>query len=327
MGKAITNQAKQLIEALVDPETKAKMLSIPPSELIIDQTKLLGSGQASDVFEGIWRQKSIAIKIPRDRDAVTKVLTELTVFREIDQHPNIVEVYGYFHFQDKLCVVLELCDSQSKSFHYADRSQFLNLKPDLENKVKSGDLSIADKFSIAMGVAAGVAHLHNSKRQVVHRDLKPSNILLTKPGLLMTPKIADFDYSRFLASSTAQSYSVPTIAYAAPESIGRKDNQKLFSVKSDTWAYGATLFFLLTKQTPFGPQTGNLTQKRMEKKAKINFDLLEQLPKDPFTRLLVEIVVKCLKDEPNDRPNFDQICSQYKAFFDDFLTCNDNNDL
>jgi hypothetical protein len=102
-------------KCFVDPQTKAEMLNIPPSELIIDKGKKLGSGQASDVFAGIWRQKPVAIKIPQDRTAEKKLIAELTVLREIDQHPNIVEIYGYFHYQKKLCVALELCDNQSMS--------------------------------------------------------------------------------------------------------------------------------------------------------------------------------------------------------------------
>jgi tRNA A-37 threonylcarbamoyl transferase component Bud32 len=293
-------------KCFVDPQTKAEMLNIPPSELIIDKGKKLGSGQASDVFAGIWRQKPVAIKIPQDRTAEKKLIAELTVLREIDQHPNIVEIYGYFHYQKKLCVALELCDNQN-----------------LESKVKREDLSLADKFSIAMGIAAGVAHLHNATpgRQVIHRDLKPSNILLTKPGMQVIPKIADFDYSRLLVSQSAQTYSMPTIAYAAPESVGKE--KKEFSVKSDSWAYGATLFFLLTKEQPFAPQA-SLTQKRQKNEVKVNFELLDKLPKDPFTKLLVDITVNCLENEPENRPNFDQICTRFQEFFNGFVPWNNN---
>eukprot|EP00029_Vermamoeba_vermiformis_P013896 TRINITY_DN884_c0_g1_i1.p1 TRINITY_DN884_c0_g1~~TRINITY_DN884_c0_g1_i1.p1 ORF type:complete len:607 (-),score=52.18 TRINITY_DN884_c0_g1_i1:79-1899(-) len=303
----ITSSNKNTIKPVLVEATKSKMLRIT-DPVIIDKTKKLGEGTGCEVFEGIWRQKRVAIKIPKDSD-ISKLMKELTVFSEVDPHPNIVEVYGYFEYKDRIHVVLELC----------------NL-PNLEELTKQG-LSISDKFSIAMGIAAGMLHLHHSKRQVIHRDLKPKNILVTKSGSHLIPKIADFDHSRLLSSPAGVTYTTTTTSYAAPEQLALSANsRKEYSVKSDAWAYGATLFYLLTGQPPFKFQNLNaLKTQRLNKQVTINFDLLDKLPIDPFTALMVDITRKCLQDEADKRPTFDKIDMEFQDFFNKFYPHGNNN--
>lgn len=50
------------------------------------------------------------------------------------------------------------------------------------------------RYSICMGVARGLAYLHEESRlRIVHRDVKASNILLDSD---LTPKISDFGLAK-----------------------------------------------------------------------------------------------------------------------------------
>lgn len=122
-ANAVPAPVNKIIKPQIVQEEKSSMLRIPATELNMDNKKKLGSGQASEVFEGTWRQKRVAVKIPRDSDASTKVIKELTVLMELEPHPNIVEVYGYFELDKKICVVLELCNGSST--YYLSIASFL----------------------------------------------------------------------------------------------------------------------------------------------------------------------------------------------------------
>jgi len=105
---------------------------------------------------------------------------------------------------------------------------------------------------LAMQVAKALAHAH--EHHVVHRDIKPSNIMLAFDG---TPKIIDFGVAVSTDDAddrlTAAGTFVGTRDYAAPEQLrGEPGN---IGPWTDTYGLGATLFEMLTMQTPFATLT------------------------------------------------------------------------
>lgn len=69
--------------------------------------------------------------------------------------------------------------------------------PFLEDKNKRQFVSWNERFQIILGIAEGLAYLHEgSKAKIIHRDIKNSNILVDEQ---LIPKIADFGLARRFA--------------------------------------------------------------------------------------------------------------------------------
>jgi tetratricopeptide (TPR) repeat protein len=79
----------------------------------------------------------------------------------------------------------------------------------------------------------------------LHRDIKPSNIIVTRDGRAV---LIDFGAARaFAAGQTRVRTIAPTSAYAAPEQYWASGR---FDARTDIYALGATLYYLVTGTPP-----------------------------------------------------------------------------
>ncbi|MED6105969.1 hypothetical protein PIB30_116675 [Stylosanthes scabra] len=107
------------------------------------------------------------------------------------------------------------------------------------------------RLKIALGVAEGLAYLHNDcVPAILHRDVKALNILL---GDRYEPCLADFGFARFLEEDHP-SFSVnPQFAgsygYIAPE----YGCMLKITEKSDVYSFGVVLLEILTGKRPVDP--------------------------------------------------------------------------
>jgi serine/threonine protein kinase len=110
-------------------------------------------------------------------------------------HPNIIEFYTCFMYQNKIGIVMELADGGN-----------------LLRKTKEV-LSEYEILIILVQILNGLQYLH--ARHIVHLDLKPENILLTKDNEI---KICDFGLSKFLEQSIVSHLTFAgTTHYISPE--------------------------------------------------------------------------------------------------------------
>lgn len=86
--------------------------------------------------------------------------------------------------------------------------------------------------------------LHESLgKPVIHRDIKPSNIMVTWDNVYLI----DLGIARsFFEGATADTRQFGTRSYAPPEQFGYKQTD----VRSDVYALGMLLYFMLTGETP-----------------------------------------------------------------------------
>ena len=97
-------------------------------------------------------------------------------------------------------------------------------------------------------LADALTFLHNQDPPILHRDIKPSNMKITPSDLL---KLVDFGLVKLLAPEDMTITILQgrgTALYTPLEQYGGDTGHT--GVQSDVYAFGATLYHLLTNQPP-----------------------------------------------------------------------------
>ncbi|KAG2431494.1 hypothetical protein HXX76_009508 [Chlamydomonas incerta] len=148
----------------------------------------LGKGSYGRVQEGRYRGQRVAVKQALDlhdglslppAKLVASFLQEVEVMGRC-QHPNICTLLAACLAPPKLCLVMEMMDTNLEALLYGGPPGQLLPLPKL--------------LHIAIQVAQGLEYLHPT---VYHRDLKPANVLVSNPES-DTPvvKLTDFGISK-----------------------------------------------------------------------------------------------------------------------------------
>ncbi|XP_022749398.1 probable LRR receptor-like serine/threonine-protein kinase At1g56130 isoform X3 [Durio zibethinus] len=181
----------------------------------------LGEGGFGPVYKGrLDDERVIAVKqlSVASRQGKSQFVTEIATISAV-QHRNLVKLYGCCIEADQRLLVYEYLENKS-----LDQALF----------GKNLNLSWSTRYDICMGVARGLAYLHEESRvRIVHRDVKSSNILLDSD---LTPKISDFGLAKLYDDNKTHISTrvAGTIGYLAPEYAMRGH----LTEKTDVFAFG-----------------------------------------------------------------------------------------
>lgn len=245
--------------------------------------RLLGRGNFSEVWLARDTKTDIAVALKIYAPATGLDDNGLNVFaREFAlvvnaNHKNLLKPLYYDNFERKPYLVLPYCK---------DGSIMRNV----------GKFTEEEAWRLIRDVASGLSWLHNMNPPVIHQDIKPDNVMIGENGDFM---ITDFGVSTHLKSTLRKSMSAAfssagTIAYMAPERFG-KDNTPIMA--NDIYSLGATVFEMLTGDTPFG-NDGGLVQKKGAEVPELKGEYSSQLKK---------VISKCLRTNAWERPTAEQL--------------------
>ncbi|XP_066998450.2 aurora kinase C isoform X2 [Anabrus simplex] len=237
--------------------------------LDFDIGRALGKGKFGNVY--LAREKTskfvVALKV-LFKAQIQKANVEHQLRREIEiqshlRHPNILKMYGYFHDDTRVYLILE----------FAPKGELFKELQSQPNKRFTEPRTAA---YIAQ-LADALKYCHSKK--VIHRDIKPENLLLGVKGEL---KIADFGWSVHAPSSRRDTLC-GTLDYLPPEMVrGLPHDEKV-----DLWSLGVLCYECLVGKPPFEAVTYDETYRRISRAEYSVPDHVSQRARDLISKLLV----------------------------------------
>ncbi|PNT70184.1 G-type lectin S-receptor-like serine/threonine-protein kinase At2g19130 [Brachypodium distachyon] len=259
----------------------------------------IGEGGFGSVFKGTMQGSTVvAVKNLKVLGQAEKQFrTEVQTLGMI-QHSNLVRLLGFCVRGNRRLLVYEYMPNGSLDAHlFAD---------------KSGLLSWNVRYQIALGIAKGLAYLHEECEDcIIHCDIKPENILLDAE---FCPKIADFGMAKLLGRefNSALTTIRGTMGYLAPEWISGLPITK----KADVYSFGIMLFEIISgRRSTEMMKFGNHRYFPLYAAAQVNegevLCLLDgRLKADANVKQLdvtCKVACWCIQDEENDRPSMGQV--------------------
>ncbi len=153
-------------------------------------------------------------------------------------YPGIVRIHDIFQENDTAYYVMDYIDGENLS----------------EIVKRMGPLPEAKAVEYIIKVGKALEYIHS--RNMTHFDVKPANIVVRRSD--NEPILIDFGLSKqYDTVGSATSTLMQAISHGySPIELYNAGSITAFSPKTDIYSLGATLYYLLTGQTP--PQAGNL---------------------------------------------------------------------
>ena len=248
----------------------------------------LGEGGMGIVYRGTRLSDNVpvAIKMLRrdmesSRQATERFLREYKAIKAIESD-HVVEVfeYGETVYGQKYLVM-----------------EFLMGDP-LDRLVKTqGPFSVDDTFEIGKQLSIALEAAHQAG--VIHRDLKPANVILIRPPSGdMCVKVLDFGIAKMNDNTgsfaTRTGAMIGTCNSMAPEQVLGQS----IDVRTDVYAFGILLYYLLTGKYPFqGKTISSILYQHVHARAKP----IEAVRGQPVPEQLNYLINKCLQKERSAR--------------------------
>ncbi|KAF7684568.1 putative cell division protein kinase [Astathelohania contejeani] len=254
------------------------------------QSKFIGSGTYSEVFEGIdtITNEKVAMKkirLSKDEGIPGTALREISILRNL-KHVNILTLKSVIHTDKILVMVFEFVDYDLKEYiaHHPHNT-----------------------IDLIKQLCDGLSYIHN--KMIVHRDLKPQNILVNKKGIL---KIADFGLARSMQMEmNTYANEVITLWYRPPELL---KGATAYGTYIDIWSLGCIIVEMLSNQVLF-KGTNNENQLKLISKYKTKFDFKELISTKvgKIQSFLMGIILGCLCIDVAERVTADEILFYLKS--------------
>ncbi|XP_039287405.1 epidermal growth factor receptor [Nilaparvata lugens] len=252
---------------------------------------VLGYGAFGTVYKGVWVPEGENIKIP----VAIKVLRECTGAETTKEfleeayimvtvvHPNLLQLLAVC-LTSKMMLVTQLMPLGCLLDYVRNNKDKIGSKPLL---------------NWCTQIARGMAYLE--EKRLVHRDLAARNVLVQTPNCV---KVTDFGLAKLLDINEDQYKAAGgkmPIKWLALECI----QHRIFTHKSDVWAFGVTVWELLT----YGGRPYESVPARDVPEL---LETGERLPQPNICTIDVYmLMINCWMLDAESRPSFKELADQF----------------
>ena len=201
----------------------------------------------------VEHDRTVPIKLLKE--ARQQFLHEATVLARLD-HPNLPKVSDFFSVGPRDYLVMDYIPGKDL------RALMLDAKQNNSFLVEENVLSWANQLAEAL------TYLHGQTPSLVHRDVKPSNLKITPSGVL---KLVDFGLVKALVPDEMTITVIQgrgTALYTPLEQYGGDGLHT--DIRSDIYAFGCTLYHLLTNNPPVDARQRFLHPESLPQPRKLN---------------------------------------------------------
>ena len=241
----------------------------------------LDSGGQADVYRAVHPTLDTELAIKLSRRAVGRLsdhrpllVAEGKMLAKLD-HPGLARIYDLDFHDDLPFLAMEYVRGAN-----------------LRQYAAEAPVSPRAAAGIVAQVARALAVVH--RHGIVHQDVKPQNILIDETG---RPRLIDFGLARLRHAwdDSGDRAGGGTPAFMAPEQA--RNNETAVGPRSDVFALGGVLYFLLTGKLPF---QGDTMSDTLARAGRCEFDRAA-LDKPGVPRGLRDICLKAMAAAPADR--------------------------
>mmetsp|Transcript_33593 Transcript_33593/g.84354 ORF Transcript_33593/g.84354 Transcript_33593/m.84354 type:complete len:607 (+) Transcript_33593:3-1823(+) len=290
-----TSSNASLTASMASSDDEFKFRELKFKELNISGAPI-GQGAFGVVHRGRWRGALVAVKrllvSNLDQKLIKEFKREASLVHKLSHHPNVINFIGACTEAPNFALVTEWCPNGSMY--------------DLLVK-KKRPLTMLQLVRMMLGAAAGILHLHIEG--VIHRDIAARNVLV---GDSLTAFVSDFGLSRQIVEESLVGHTesnIGPVKYMAPEAIAQKN----YSVKSDSFSFGAFIWECVTRQEPYDGEN-------LYTVARGVVDGTKRLPiPADAPKPLADLMRDCFEQNPDKRPDFRQIVQRLSDFEEELM--------
>ncbi|XP_027187763.1 probable leucine-rich repeat receptor-like serine/threonine-protein kinase At3g14840 [Cicer arietinum] len=276
-----------------------------------DVANKIGEGGFGPVYKGRLSDGTlIAVKqlSAKSKQGNREFLNEIGMISAL-QHPHLVKLYGCCVEGDQLILIYEYLENNSLA-----RALF----GPQEHQIK---LNWSTRYKICVGIARGLAYLHEESRlKVVHRDIKATNVLLDKD---LNPKISDFGLAKLdeeenthISTRIAGTYGYMAPEYAMHGYLTDKADVYSFGIVALEIIHGKNNTTLRQKEEAFHlldwahllKEKGDLIE-LVDKRLGTNFNKEEAM-------VMINVALLCTNVTSNLRPAMSSVVSMLEGTID-----------
>ncbi|XP_065830172.1 uncharacterized protein [Oscarella lobularis] len=284
---------------------------ISPSQIQKDEQ--IGRGNFGAVFKGTLNDADVAMKSVLDvfnRRELNDFVREGLQMRQFD-HPNVMKLLGICWSDDPsspyhrspliILPYMELGDVRTYLRKRRPGGSIVSLTD--ENPPQVRKVSLAQLVKFSLHIAKGMEYISN--KGVVHRDLAARNCMVSWD---LEVKVGDFGLSRVMKAGkdyyrTGEGGQFP-VRWMSPECL----IDFVFTAKSDVWAFGITLWEVMT--------LGMMPYPGVSNQDVVVLVTSGQRPGKPNECPLevYDIMGLCWAAEPDERLSFPQIAECFEEY-------------